>query len=257
MLDRIRQDVRYAVRALARGPLFALVASLSIAIGVGATTAIVTLASTLLLRPPVGVGNPARVVTVGRTQDGRGFDNMSYPNFLDYRKESRTLTAVSAVRLDPKPVSLAGPAGGEPVQATAVSGNFFEVFQNTATQLIDIREPLREKIRTRFLAADAAGAEHCDLLFGRTLKLGRNVIAELAEGARARIVCAFKRADADLVGIARIEHEDVWVGNQRVPLLGLNVSSDPARGIGLGPAQGHDLALEPHLQAAKRDLIGV
>jgi putative ABC transport system permease protein len=55
MLDLLRQDVRYAIRALGRSPLFALVSVLSIAIGVGATTGIVTLVNTLLLRPPPGV----------------------------------------------------------------------------------------------------------------------------------------------------------------------------------------------------------
>jgi len=68
MFDLLRQDVRFAFRALGRSPLFAVVSVLSIAIGVGATTAIVTLANTLLLRPPPGVGHPERVVTLGSTR---------------------------------------------------------------------------------------------------------------------------------------------------------------------------------------------
>jgi predicted permease len=128
MLDLLRQDTRYAARALGRSPLFAIVAVLSIAIGVGATTAIVTLANTLLLRPPPAIGNPERVVAVGRTNEGRGFDNFSYPDFLDYR-EAKSVTALAAMRMDPTPVSLAGPSGGEPVQMSSVSGNFFEVLE--------------------------------------------------------------------------------------------------------------------------------
>jgi predicted permease len=129
MIDLLRQDVRYAIRALGRSPLFAIVAVLSIAIGVGATTAIVTLANTLLLRPPPGVGHPERVVTVGRTQDGRGFDNFSYPNFVDYRASARSLSGLAALRLDEHAVSLAGPGGGEPIQMGAASGNFFAVLE--------------------------------------------------------------------------------------------------------------------------------
>jgi predicted permease len=129
MLDLLRQDIRYAIRALGRSPLFALVSVLSIAIGVGATTAIVTLANTLLLRPPPGVGHPERVVTVGSTRDGRGFDNFSYPNFIDYRASARSLSALAAMRVDPQAVSLAGPSGGEPIQMSATSGNFFEVLE--------------------------------------------------------------------------------------------------------------------------------
>ena len=105
MLDLLSQHVRFAARTLRRSPLFAIVSVLSIAIGVGATTAIVTLANTLLLRPPPGVGHPERVVTIGSTREGRGFDNFSYPNFIDY-KTARSLSSVAAIRVDPQPVSL-------------------------------------------------------------------------------------------------------------------------------------------------------
>ena len=128
MLDLLRQDVRYAARALGRSPLFAIVAVLSIAIGVGATTAIITLANTLLLRPPPAIGHPERVVAVGRTNEGRGFDNFSYPDFLDYRG-AKSVSALAAMRMDPTPVSLAGPSGGEPALMSSVSGNFFEVLE--------------------------------------------------------------------------------------------------------------------------------
>jgi predicted permease len=129
MLDATRQNAHYAARVFARSPLFAAVAVLSIAIGVGATAAIVTLVNTLLLRPPPGVGHPERVVSIGRTQDGNGFDNLSYPNFLDYRSAAKTLSALAIVRMEPAPVSLAGPDGGEPIQASIVSGNFFRLLE--------------------------------------------------------------------------------------------------------------------------------
>src|SRR5688572_28774370 len=128
MLDLLSQHVRLAARTLRRSPLFAIVSVLSIAIGVGATTAIVTLANTLLLRPPPGVGHPERVVTIGSTREGRGFDNFSYPNFIDY-KTARSLSSVAAIRVDPQAVSLGGPGGGEPIQMSAASGNFFEVLE--------------------------------------------------------------------------------------------------------------------------------
>src|SRR5215207_8022284 len=128
MLDMLRLHVRYAARTLARSPLFAVVSVLSIAIGVGATTSIATLANTLLLRPPPGVGHPERVVSIGRTEEGRGFDNFSYPNFLDYRT-ARSLSGFAALLVDPQSVSLVGPGGGEPIQMSATSGNFFEVLE--------------------------------------------------------------------------------------------------------------------------------
>jgi putative ABC transport system permease protein len=128
MLDRLRHDVRYASRALSRSPVFALVSIVSIAIGIGATTGIVTIANTLLLRPPPGVGHPARLVMLGRTQDGRGFDTFSFPTFQEY-SAAHSLSGAAALDLEPKAVSLMGPSGGEPIQVMSVSSSFFDVLE--------------------------------------------------------------------------------------------------------------------------------
>ncbi len=85
MLDSWLQDVRYAARLLRRNPLFALTAVLSLAIGIGANTTIFTIANALLFKPPAGVVEPDRLVDIGRSQNGQGFDNGSYPNYLDVR----------------------------------------------------------------------------------------------------------------------------------------------------------------------------
>ncbi|MEX2154612.1 MAG: ABC transporter permease, partial [Gemmatimonadaceae bacterium] len=118
----------YAARGIRRAPLFALVSVLSIAIGVGATTAIVTLANTLLFSAPPGTGDPDRIVVIGSTRNGQGFDNFSYPTFLDYRG-AKSVPAMSAVQVETRDVSLGGPSGGEAIKATIVSGNFFSVLQ--------------------------------------------------------------------------------------------------------------------------------
>jgi len=131
MLDFLTQHVRYGARALARSPVFALVAVLSVAIGSGATTGIVTLVDTMLLRPPPGVGHADRLVVVGRTQNGRGFDNFSYPAFRAYRT-ARSLSALSALDVAPQTVSLAGASGGEPMHVSTVSGNLFDVLETGA-----------------------------------------------------------------------------------------------------------------------------
>lgn len=128
MLDRLKQDVRYASRALSRSPVFSLVSIVSIAVGIGATTAIVTLANTLLLRPPPGVGHPGRLVMLGRTQDGHGFDTFSYPTFQEL-SAARSLAGAAALDLEPKAVSLIGPGGGEPIQVSGVSGSMFGVLE--------------------------------------------------------------------------------------------------------------------------------
>jgi predicted permease len=133
MFDLLSQHVRYGARALARSPIFALVAVFSVAIGTGATTGIVTLVDTMLLRPPPGVGHAERLVVVGRTQDGKGFDNFSYPAFAAYRT-ARSLSGLAALENAPQTVSLAGSSGGEPMHVSTVSGNLFNVLEARAAQ---------------------------------------------------------------------------------------------------------------------------
>ena len=129
MLDSARQDARYAARGLARSPVFSLTAILSIAIGVGGTAAIYSLANALLLSAPSGVGNPDQVVNIGRTQDGRGFDNFSYLTFADYRQRNSTFSGMAAVEFTPRPVSLRGADGGIAIEAAVVSASFFSVLE--------------------------------------------------------------------------------------------------------------------------------
>jgi putative ABC transport system permease protein len=61
------EDVRFAVRLLRKSPLFTLTAALSLAIGIGASTTIFSVASALLLRPLPGLSQPQRLVDLGRT----------------------------------------------------------------------------------------------------------------------------------------------------------------------------------------------
>ena len=125
MLDSCLQDLRYAARLVWRNPLFSLTAALSLAIGIGANTTIFTVANALLFRPPAGVAEPDRLVDIGRTRNGRGFDNASYPNYLDLRARTTTLSGVYAYRIEPQPLSLGGKEGAERIYGGLVSPNYF------------------------------------------------------------------------------------------------------------------------------------
>src|SRR6266487_582052 len=105
MLDSWLQDVRYAARLLRRNPLFALTAVLSLAIGIGANTTIFTIANALLFKPPAGVMESDRLVDVGRSQNGQGFDNGSYPNYLDIRARNPVFAGIYAFRFGAEPLS--------------------------------------------------------------------------------------------------------------------------------------------------------
>jgi predicted permease len=127
MFDSWLQDVRYAVRLLRRNPLFALTAVLSLAIGIGANTTIFTIANALLFKPPLGVADASRLVDVGRSQDGQGFDNGSYSNYLDIRARNTVFSGIYAYRLGPEPMSLRGKDGVERIYGEMVSTNYFNV----------------------------------------------------------------------------------------------------------------------------------
>ena len=127
MFDSWLQDLRYAVRLLRRNPLFALTAVLSLAIGIGANTTIFTIANALLFKPPLGVADASRLVDVGRSQDGQGFDNDSYSNYLDIRARNTVFSGIYAYRLGPEPMSLRGKDGAERIYGEMVSTNYFNV----------------------------------------------------------------------------------------------------------------------------------
>ena len=119
-------DVRLALRGLRRTPLFAVVAVASIAIGVGATTAILTIAEALLFRAPAGVAAPDRVVTVSATRDGHGFNPTSYPAIVDFVR-AKALSGLAPVLLEPQSLSLLTTHGSEALRSSVVGGGFFNV----------------------------------------------------------------------------------------------------------------------------------
>ena len=86
-VDAFTRDVRHAARLVWRNPLFAITAALSLAVGIGAVTAVFTLAGALLRFSPTAVTDPERLVDIGRSVDGIpfGFNPASYPDHLDIR----------------------------------------------------------------------------------------------------------------------------------------------------------------------------
>jgi predicted permease len=124
-MNGVLQDLRYGIRGLARSPAFALTAALSLAIGIGGNIAIFSVATALLIRPLPGISQPSRLIDIGRTTKGQGFDTTSYPNYKDVRGRATTLSGVYAWRIEPEPMSLAGSGGAERVYGTRVTGNYF------------------------------------------------------------------------------------------------------------------------------------
>ena len=121
----ITQDLRFAMRQLHRSPGFTVVAVLTLALGIGANSAIFSVVDAVLLRP-LPFYNPSRLVAVKTTEPGRHDDiGVSYPAFLDWRSENHVFKGLSAFREDD--FTLTGRA--EPVHLTGavVSANLFSV----------------------------------------------------------------------------------------------------------------------------------
>jgi predicted permease len=110
---------------LRRSPLFTLTAALSLAIGIGANTTIFSVATAVLLRPLPGLADPGRLVDIGRTTNGNGFDTATYPNYKDLRERTTTLSDLYAYRVEPQPISLSDGKEAERIYGAPVSGNYF------------------------------------------------------------------------------------------------------------------------------------
>jgi predicted permease len=127
LIDTVIRDLRHAVRLLWRNPLFTLTAALSLAIGIGATTAIFTVANGLLLRAATGVADPATLVDIVRRdpRQGPGVEEMSFPDLLDVRRRATLLDEVYGYQLQLTPASLNVDDSSSAVFASVVTTNYF------------------------------------------------------------------------------------------------------------------------------------
>src|SRR4030095_7564445 len=101
-MGTVLRDAVYASRLLLKHPGFTAVAVLALALGIGANTTIFSVVNALLLRSIPGVVEPERLVLVGRTNDGQGFDSFSYPDYKDYgdhlQRQSKACTLIPQLR---------------------------------------------------------------------------------------------------------------------------------------------------------------
>ncbi|HSR51578.1 MAG TPA: ADOP family duplicated permease [Acidobacteriota bacterium] len=124
MMESIRQDIRTAFRSLLRHPSFALTALVTLALGLGANTAIFSAVSGVLINP-LPYREPGRLVAVWDllAETGPGFTYLSGPEYVDLRQRNQSLQDLAAGTLDYQ--SLTGRGDPLRLQAAFVSGNFF------------------------------------------------------------------------------------------------------------------------------------
>ena len=99
-MDGIATDVRYALRQLRRRPVFTLVAALSLAIGVGANTAIFSVVNGVILKP-LPYPEPERLIYITSQFPTLGFDQfwVSLPEFVDFRDHNQAFSSVGAYNI--------------------------------------------------------------------------------------------------------------------------------------------------------------
>ena len=129
--DEMVQDVRFAFRMLVKQPAIALIAIATLALGIGANTAMFSFVNALLLRPLDGVARPDELVQIGRQYPDKSYvSDSSYPDFLDFRAGSTTLGGIAA--MTPTSFHLSAAGATERVEGERVSGDYFDVLGATA-----------------------------------------------------------------------------------------------------------------------------
>jgi predicted permease len=120
------QDIRFGLRMLAKNPGFTAVAVLTLALGIGANTAIFSVVSAVLLKP-LPYEDADRLVVAWKQNSSRGWYHniISAADFLDLRKQARAFTGMAAIKEED--INLSGGDLAEATRGEQVTANFFDL----------------------------------------------------------------------------------------------------------------------------------
>lgn len=122
-MEKIIQDIRYSIRKLLKSPGFTIAALITLALGIGANTAIFSVVNSVLLRPQP-FKDPNRIVFVWETSP-QGQITVSLPDFLDWQKHNQVFENLASYAYDR--YNLTGSGQPEQVRGVIVSGEFFDL----------------------------------------------------------------------------------------------------------------------------------
>jgi predicted permease len=139
-MQTLWQDLRYGARMLAKNPGFTLIAVITLALGIGANTAIFSVADKLLLRP-LPVKDPHRLALVsGETVNPKFLNNIfSYPDYVDYRDQNEVFSDLFAFTLT-NAVKFGAGEQSDKIDVELVSGNYFDALGVAAARGRVIRD---------------------------------------------------------------------------------------------------------------------
>lgn len=124
MLGILFQDVRYGIRTLRRAPGFTPIAVLTLAVGIGANTALFSVVNGVLLNP-LPFPHPEQLVTLHESKPNFEQGSISFPNFLDWQQQNRTFSAMAIYR--GSAFTLTGAGDAEQVAGEFISSDFFRL----------------------------------------------------------------------------------------------------------------------------------
>jgi predicted permease len=122
-MGTLLQDLRYGIRMLAKSPGFTALAILTLALGIGANTAIFSVINSVLLRP-LPFHEPGRLVALWQTESAPGNFPLTGPDYLDWQAQSRTLEATSLYSWE-RTANASGTGQSEAVSVSSTQADFF------------------------------------------------------------------------------------------------------------------------------------
>jgi predicted permease len=117
------QDVRFGLRVLSKSRSFTAIAILTLALGIGANTALFSVVNGILLNP-LPFPNPDQLLAVYSKTSAFGQSSISYPNFLDWHRDNKSFSSLSAFRSDE--YNMTGAGEPERLHGHMISAEFFE-----------------------------------------------------------------------------------------------------------------------------------
>src|SRR6266542_2670550 len=123
-METLWQDIRYGLRMLLKAPSFSIVATIALALGIGANTAIFSVVNAVLLRP-LPFPDPERLMMVWETNQQRGVErgSASYPNFADWRAQNGVFEHMAAFHTND--FILTGRGDAARIQGAVVNADLF------------------------------------------------------------------------------------------------------------------------------------
>jgi predicted permease len=217
-LERLIEDLRYGARMLRKSPGFTAVAILTLALGIGANTALFSVVNGVLLKP-LPYPHPEQLVWLAESKPNFASGSISFPNFRDWRKDNHTFTAMGVYRSFS--FNLTGLGEAEQLRARFISSEFLNVV-GVAPVIGRTFAPGEDDIGAAPIAIISEG------LWKRKFNASPGVLGKILDlDGMSYAIVGVVPLSFDLSGNFRDVDVYVPVGQWGNPLL-------PSRGAGLG-----------------------